>query len=157
METSLLLVSASIATILLVAVLFVAGALLRNWRQEMGGGGGRKRGEPKGGGGPSLEAIYAEFMAKQSAPDAQERRAEARAHQDQARAQVADADGLLARLRRDAAETAGELTPTILEAETELREIRACLNRGDVALALERAQSLTLRLAGEIARRGPSG
>lgn len=142
MESSLLF-SAGLATLALVAVLFVAAALLRSWRREMGG---RESSERSG---SSLEAIYREFMAKRGAPGA----AQARTGQDSTRAQLADAEGLLARLRRDAAETGAELTRTILEAEAELGRIRACLNRGDVTAARDRAQSLTLRLAGEIARR----
>ncbi|MGH7544691.1 MAG: hypothetical protein ACREKI_00750, partial [Gemmatimonadota bacterium] len=80
-----------------------------------------------------------------------------------------DAEGLLARLRRDAGPGWGggsggggsggsgeDFLRVIEEAETELRGIRACLNRGEASPARERARSLTLRLATEIARRGPS-
>lgn len=151
MDTSIL-ISASIATLVLVGVLIFAALLLRNMRRAIGGG---EESTPREG--PSLEAIYTEWMAKQSAPEAAAARATARADQDEARAQIADAEGLLARLRRDAGAAAPEdRARAMAEAETELLGIRACLNRGDAAQARERAQSLTLRLATEMARSGPS-
>lgn len=155
MDTSVL-VSASIATVVLVAVLFFAVFLLRNMRRAMGGD--ESPGPREG---RSLEAIYADWMARQATPEAAAARVAARAGEDEARAQLKDAEGLLARLRRDAGAGGGggggeDLLRVIGEAETELRGIRACLNRGDASQARERAQSLTLRLATEIARRGAS-
>lgn len=107
--------------------------------------------------GPSLEAIYAEWMAKQATPEATAARVTARAGAEEARARLDDAEGLLARLRRDAGAAAPEdLVRTLAEGEAELRGIRACLNRGDATQARERAERLLLRLASEIARRGAS-
>lgn len=153
METSVL-VTASIATLLLVGVLFFAAILIRRWRQEVGAGDAE--------GGPrdraSLEAIYAEFLSRQASPEAAAAREEARAVQDEARQRLADAEGLLERLRREAPAPAGGNRGAVwAEAESELRQIRACLNRGDSGQARDRARELTLRLAGEIARLGPAG
>ena len=151
MDTSVL-VSASIATVVLIAVLFLAVYLLRTMRRTMGAD---EASGPRDG--PSLEAIYAEWMAKQASPEAAAARATARAGEDEARAQLKDAEGLLARLRLDAGAAAGgDVARAIGEAEAELRGIRACLNRGDASEARERARSLTLRLATEVARRGAS-
>lgn len=152
METSVL-ISASIATLALVGVLFFAGVLLRRWRKEMGGGGPPRNS-------PGLEAIYAEWMARQAPrqapPERAAARAEARTAQDEARSQLADAEGLVERLRQEAPGGAvSELARSIAEAESELRQIRACLNRGEAAQARDRARELTLRLAGRIARIGP--
>jgi hypothetical protein len=151
LDTSVL-ISASIATVVLVGVLFLAVFLLRSMRRAMGGD---ESSGPREG--PSLEAIYAEWMAKQATPEASAAREAVRAGAEDARGQLRDAEGLLAQLRRDAGAAAGEdLLRAIGEAETELRGIRACLNRGEASEARERAQSLTLRLATEIARRGAS-
>jgi hypothetical protein len=148
-ETSVL-ISASIATLVLVGVLFFAGLLLWRWRKEMGGGATASRNSP------GLEAIYAEWMARQAGPEAATAQAQTRADQEETRTRLADAEGLLERLRREAPDGAGsELAASIAEAESELRQIRACLNRGEAAQARDRARELTLRLAGHIARIGP--
>lgn len=152
METSLL-ISASFGTFLLIAVVIVAAVLLSRWRREMRARGGRRNRV-------TLEALFAEWTARRGGADAADPAGEAAASGAgvAALAQLADAEGLLTRLRQEG-EAGGqggeELSRTIVEAELEIQTIRACLNRGETARAHELAKSLTLRLAARITRLGP--
>ncbi|MGH7544792.1 MAG: hypothetical protein ACREKI_01260, partial [Gemmatimonadota bacterium] len=82
MDTSVL-VSASIATVVLVGVLFLAVFLLRSMRRAVGGD---ESSGPREG--PSLEAIYAAWMAKRATPEASAARETARAGEEEAREQL---------------------------------------------------------------------
>ncbi len=151
METTLL-ITASFATLLLVGAVFFAAVLLRRWRREVGreGGGVRER--------MSLEALYAQVMAQRGAGAADPAvQARATAEREEAHAQLADAEGLLERLRREGGAEGGELAQTVVEAKAEIQKIRACLNRGAWGEGRELAQALTLRLAARIARLGRAG
>jgi hypothetical protein len=148
-----ILLHAGLATLLLVSVLFLAAVLLRRWRQDA------LRPERDAGERVTLETLLAEFAtrgapAPEPGPHPATAAAGPAAEERAVREQLADAEGLLRRMRRDEAQgpQREDRARAIEEGEREVAAIRVALRRGEVGPALDRARALTLRLARLVAR-----